>query len=99
MSGRVSEETRVMAGAAELEIGSIFAGRYEVQRELGAGDRKRTYLAHDRKMDRHVAVSLVKPEAVLTDPEGTEREAKVRSEERRVGEEGRARWVRGGWKK
>jgi serine/threonine protein kinase len=66
-----------MGGAAELEIGAVFAGRYEVQRELGAGDRKRTYLAHDRKMDRRVAVSLVKPEAVLTDPEGTEREAKV----------------------
>ena len=66
-----------MGGAAELEIGSVFAGRYEVQRELGAGDRKRTYLARDRKMDRRVAVSLVKPEAVLTDPEGTEREAKV----------------------
>ena len=66
-----------MGGAAELEIGSVFAGRYEVLRELGAGDRKRTYLARDRKMDRRVAVSLVKPEAVLTDPEGTEREAKV----------------------
>src|SRR5579859_2235107 len=77
MSGWVSEETGVMGGAAELEIGSVFAGRYEVQRELGAGDRKRTYLARDRKLDRWVAVSLVKPEAVLTDPEGTEREAQV----------------------
>ena len=66
-----------MGGAGKLEIGSVFAGRYEVQRELGAGDRKRTYLAHDRKLDRHVAVSLVKPEAVLSDPEGTEREARV----------------------
>lgn len=66
-----------MGGAGELEVGSVFANRYEVQRELGAGDRKRTYLAHDRKLDRQVAVSLVKPEAVLTDPEGTEREAKV----------------------
>src|SRR5262249_45285327 len=65
-----------MGGAAELEIGSVFAGRYEVQRELGAGDRKRTYLARDRKMGRLVAVSLVKPEAVFTDPEGTEREAR-----------------------
>ena len=66
-----------MGGAAELEPGELFAGRYEVQRELGAGDRKRTYLARDRKLDRHVAISLVKPEAMLTDPEGTEREAKV----------------------
>ena len=66
-----------MGGATELEPGEVFAGRYEVQRELGAGDRKRTYLARDKRMDRLVAISLVKPEAVLTDPQGTEREAKV----------------------
>jgi hypothetical protein len=66
-----------MGGATELEPGEVFAGRYEVQRLLGEGDRKRTYLARDTKMDRFVAVSLVKPEGVLSDPEGTEREAKV----------------------
>lgn len=66
-----------MGGAAELEPGEIFARRYEVERLLGEGDRKRTYLARDRKMDRLVAISLVKPEAVLSDPRGTEREAKV----------------------
>ncbi len=66
-----------MGGVTELEPGEVFAGRYEVQRLLGEGDRKRTYLARDKKMDRLVAVSLVKPEGVLTDPEGTEREAKV----------------------
>src|SRR6266516_2899523 len=48
-----------------------------LKRVLGEGDRKRTYLARDRKMDRLVAISLVKPEAVLSDPQGTEREAKV----------------------
>lgn len=66
-----------MGGAAGLEPGTLFAGRYEVHEELGAGDRKRTYLARDTKLDRRVAISLVKPEAVLADPEGTEREAKV----------------------
>lgn len=66
-----------MGGVAELETGEIFAGRYEIQRLLGEGDRKRTYLARDEKMDRLVAISLVKPAAVLTDPRGTEREAKV----------------------
>src|SRR5258708_5245252 len=66
-----------MAGAAELEPGSVVAQRYEVQRLLGHGDRKRTYLARDRKMGRLVAISFVKPEAVLEDPEGTEREAMV----------------------
>ena len=48
-----------------------------IERVLGEGDRKKTYLARDRKMDREVALSFVKPEAVLLDPEGTEREAKI----------------------
>jgi eukaryotic-like serine/threonine-protein kinase len=66
-----------MGGAAELGPGEVFAGRYEIQRLLGEGDRKRTYLALDKKMDRLVAISFVKPEAARDDPEGTEREAKV----------------------
>jgi serine/threonine protein kinase len=66
-----------MGGATELEPGEVFAGRYEIQRLLGEGDRKRTYLARDKKMDRLVAISFVKPEAALEDPEGTEREARV----------------------
>jgi eukaryotic-like serine/threonine-protein kinase len=66
-----------MGGIAELKAGEIFAGRYEVQRLLGEGDRKRTYLARDKKMDRLVAISLVRPEAVRSDPRGTEREARV----------------------
>jgi serine/threonine protein kinase len=60
-----------------MECGEVFAGRYELQRPLGEGDRKRTYLARDTKLDRLVAVSVVRSEAVLSDPEGTEREAKV----------------------
>jgi serine/threonine protein kinase len=66
-----------VGGVAHLEPGGVFAGRYEVRRSLGEGDRKRTYLARDTKLDRLVAVSLVKPEAVQSDLEGTEREAKV----------------------
>jgi hypothetical protein len=66
-----------MSGVAELKPGEVFAHRYEIQQLLGEGDRKRTYLARDPKMDRLVAVSFVKPEAVDADPEGTEREAKV----------------------
>jgi serine/threonine protein kinase len=66
-----------MGATAKLEPGEVFASRYEVQRVLGEGDRKRTYLARDTKLGRLVALSLVKPDAVLSDPEGTEREAKV----------------------
>lgn len=66
-----------MGGVRELEPGDVFAKRYEIQRPLGEGDRKRTYLALDKKMNRLVAISFVKQEAAREDPEGTEREAKV----------------------
>jgi serine/threonine protein kinase len=66
-----------MGGIAYVEPGKLFAGRYEVQRLLGEGDRKRTYLAYDKKLDGLVALSLVKPEAIASDPQGTEREARV----------------------
>ena len=66
-----------MSVGAELKPGEDFAGRYEIRQLLGEGDRKRTYLALDKKMDRLVAISFVKPEAAHDDPEGTEREAKV----------------------
>jgi len=66
-----------MGGVTEVKPGDTFAKRYEIQRSLGEGDRKRTYLALDKKIDRLVAISFVKPEAAREDPEGTEREAKV----------------------
>jgi serine/threonine protein kinase len=66
-----------MDEAFELEPGENFAERYIVQGLLGEGDRKRTYLARDVKVDRLVALSLVKPESILSDPGGTSREAKV----------------------
>jgi len=66
-----------MADAVELSSGDIFDGRYVIQHTLGEGNRKRTYLARDSKLGRFVALSFVKPDAVLCDPEGTEREAKV----------------------
>src|SRR5690349_11551712 len=66
-----------VGGAEELEPGSLFVERYEIQDLLGEGDRKRTYVARDTKLDRLVAISFIKSEAVHEDPEGTEREAKV----------------------
>ena len=63
--------------AFDLEPAEKFAERYVVERLLGEGDRKRTYLARDMKVDRLVALSLVKPESVRSDPEGTAREARV----------------------
>lgn len=66
-----------MNDPAQFRSGDVFAGRYVIDRVLGEGNRKRTYLANDTKMDRLVALSFVKADAVLSDPEGTEREAKV----------------------
>jgi serine/threonine protein kinase len=55
-----------------------FAGRYRIIKLLGEGDRKRTYLALDTNLDeRKVALSLIKPEAVRSDPKGTKREVGI----------------------
>mgnify|MGYP000748405366 CR=1 FL=1 len=39
-------------------------GRYQVQRFLGEGGRKRVYLAHDSKLDRDVAIAVIKTEGL-----------------------------------
>lgn len=63
-----------------IELGKIFAERYRLERLLGEGDRKKTYLAEDVKFgDRLVALSLVKPNAAHLDPDGTRREANLLS--------------------
>src|SRR3990172_4106464 len=43
---------------------SFAGGRYQVQRFLGEGGRKRVYLAHDTKLDRDVAVAVIKTEGL-----------------------------------
>lgn len=65
------------AFAGEPTPGDLFAGRYRIVQELGHGDRKRTYLAEDIELGRHVALALVKPESAREDPEGTAREARM----------------------
>jgi len=66
-----------MNEATDIRPGEVFVGRYQVQRVLCDGTRKRTYLARDAKMNREVALSVVNSEAMPLDPEGTEREARV----------------------
>jgi hypothetical protein len=39
-----------MADYMALDTGELFAQRYVIDRALGEGDRKKTYLARDRKM-------------------------------------------------
>jgi len=43
---------------------SFAGGRYQVRRFLGEGGRKRVYLAHDTKLDRDVAIAVIKTEGL-----------------------------------
>ena len=43
---------------------SFADGRYEVQRFLGEGGKKKVYLAHDSLLDRDVAFALIKTEGL-----------------------------------
>ncbi len=41
---------------------TALAGRYRIERELGAGGMATVYLAHDQRHDRKVAVKVLRPE-------------------------------------
>jgi len=48
--------------AEELTRGTLFAGRYEIIEELGAGGMGRVYRVHDTKLNEEMALKLIKPE-------------------------------------
>ena len=52
--------------------GQVIADRYEIIRQLGSGGMARVYLAHDRKLDREVAVKILS-ERYSSDPAFVER--------------------------
>ena len=43
-------------------LAAALAGRYRIERELGAGGMATVYLAYDLKHDRKVALKVLKPE-------------------------------------
>jgi serine/threonine-protein kinase len=44
------------------QLATALAGRYRIERHLGAGGMATVYLAQDLKHDRHVAIKVLKPE-------------------------------------
>jgi DNA-binding SARP family transcriptional activator/tRNA A-37 threonylcarbamoyl transferase component Bud32 len=58
--------------------GDAAAGRYEIQRELGRGAAATVYLARDRRVDRPVALKVLRPEvASATDARRFRREIAI----------------------
>jgi serine/threonine protein kinase len=47
---------------ATLRLGSVIAGRYEIQAQLGKGGMGVVYRAHDRLLDEQVAIKVLRPE-------------------------------------
>ncbi len=47
---------------AQSRLTTALAGRYTIERELGAGGMATVYLAHDVRHDRKVALKLLRPE-------------------------------------
>jgi serine/threonine-protein kinase len=54
--------------ATTLRLGSVVAGRYEIQQQLGKGGMGVVYRAHDKLLDEQVAIKVLRPE-VARDPE------------------------------
>ncbi|MCJ7589027.1 MAG: protein kinase [Candidatus Aminicenantes bacterium] len=48
--------------ADDFARGTLFAGRYEIIEELGAGGMGAVYRAHDTKLNEEVALKLIRPE-------------------------------------
>ncbi len=44
------------------QVTAALSDRYVIEREIGAGGMATVYLAHDRKLDRDVALKVLRPE-------------------------------------
>jgi len=59
------EETQAAARRHSVSLpGALAGGRYAIDRFLGEGGRKRVFLAHDSRLDRRVAIAVIKTEGL-----------------------------------
>src|SRR5206468_11785823 len=63
-SGTPAAPPRHRRQGARVIPAGFAAGRYTVRRLLGEGSRKRVYLAHDARLDREVALAVIRTEGL-----------------------------------
>jgi HAMP domain-containing protein len=64
---------KTAAGPGLIATGRLFAGRYEIQEELGAGGMGVVYKAFDREVGEALALKAIRPEFRKVDPTLLER--------------------------
>lgn len=76
--GDAADRTQSLMGApslsaADIRPGYLLAGRYEIQRVLGAGGMGMVFQALDRELDEPVALKVLRPEIASTDEQVLQR--------------------------
>jgi serine/threonine-protein kinase len=65
-----SDTTMVAARRSPTDLvpGYVLGGRYEIQRVVGSGGMGLVFQAHDRELDELVALKVLKPDMISSDP-------------------------------